>query len=429
MTIVANTTDFLGHLQQSKLLSEERFDLALEVVAELGEPDALTAAKALVKAGFLTRLHATRLLEGRTRGFFINHYRIEDILGSGGMGWVYIARDLRTGAEVALKMLCEQNENDAGLLARFQLEAAAGQRLNHHAIIRTHEVGEAAGVYGNVHYMVMDLVRGVGIDEFVALGGPILWPVACHIAQHIAAGLQHAHRLGLVHRDLKPANVLVDEKGNAHILDFGLSLASQSVLGDEYSLSMIFGQDCLGTADYIAPEQARDSFHVDRRADLYSLGATLYFMITGQVLFPNMKSRSAKINAHWNEQPRPIRELVPDVPVEVALIIERLLAKDPDQRYSTAREVALALTPFAKPKRISFNFQQILDRRAAIARQREKLYDERSKRAATASSLSVCSVDSKAVRPTQAQMETTIRKDTQLNQSNPGLKPRRKKSS
>ncbi len=426
---VANTTDFLGHLQQSKLLSEERFDLALDVVAELGELDALTAAKALVKAGFLTRLHATRLLEGRTRGFFINHYRIEDILGSGGMGWVYIARDLRTGAEVALKMLCEQNENDAGLLARFQLEADAGQRLNHHAIIRTHEVGEAVGVYGNVHYMVMDLVRGIGIDEFVAMGGPIAWPVACHIAQHIAAGLQHAHRLGLVHRDLKPANVLVDEKGNAHILDFGLSLASQSVLGDEYSLSMIFGQDCLGTADYIAPEQARDSFHVDRRADLYSLGATLYFMITGQVLFPNMKSRSAKINAHWNKLPRPIRELVPDVPVEVALIIERLLAKDPEQRYSTAREVALVLKPFAKPKRISFNFQQILDRRAAIARQREKLYDERSKRAATASSLSVCSVDSKAVRPTQAQMETTIRKDTQLNQSNPGLKPPRKKNS
>ncbi len=427
MAIVANTTDFLGHLQQSKLLSEERFDAALDVVAELGEPDSLTAAKALVKAGFLTRLHATRLLEGRTRGFFINHYRIEDVLGSGGMGWVYIARDLQTGKEIALKMLCEQNENDAGLLARFQLEAEAGQKLNHHAIIRTHEVGEAVGMYGKVHYMVMDLVRGVGIDEFVSMGGPIEWPMACHIALHITAGLQHAHRLGLVHRDLKPANVLVDEKGNAHILDFGLSLASQSVLGDEYSLSMIFGQDCLGTADYIAPEQARDSFQVDRRADLYSLGATLYFMLTGQVLFLDKKSRSAKLEAHWNEQPRPIRQLVPDVPVEVALIIERLLAKDPAQRYATARDVASALQPFAKSKRVNFNFQQVLDRRAAIARQREKIYDERSKRAANASSLSVCSVDSKAVRPTQAQMETTIRKDTEVNKSNPGSKPPRKR--
>lgn len=427
MKTVANTTDFLGHLQQSKLLSEERFDAALDVVAELGEPDAMTAAKALVKAGLITRLHATRLLEGRTRGFFINHYRIEDVLGSGGMGWVYIARDLRTGKEVALKMLCEQSENDAGLLTRFQLEADAGQRLNHHAIIRTHDVGTATGVYGNVHYMVMDLVRGVGIDEFVSLGGPIEWPVACHIASHIAAGLQHAHRQGLVHRDMKPANVLVDEKGNAHILDFGLSLASKSVLGDEYSLSMIFGQDCLGTADYIAPEQARDSFQVDRRADLYSLGATMYFMLTGQVLFPDKKGRSAKLEAHWNEQPKPIRQLKPDVPVEVEQIVQRLLEKDPNQRYSTAREVALVLKPFAKAKRVNFDFQQILDRRASIARQREKLYDERSKRAANASSLSVCSVDSKAVRPTQAQMETTIRKDTEVNKSDPGLKPPRKR--
>jgi serine/threonine-protein kinase len=427
VAIVANTTDFLGHLQQSKLLSEERFDAALEVVAALGEPDSMTAAKALVKAGFLTRLHATRLLEGRTRGFFINHFRIEDILGSGGMGWVYIARDLKTGEEVALKMLCEQNENDAGLLARFQLEAEAGRKLKHPAIIRTHEVGEALGMYGKVHYMVMDLVRGVGIDEVVSMGGPIECPMACHIALHIAAGLQHAHRLGLVHRDLKPANVLVDENGNAHILDFGLSLASQSVLGDEYSLSMIFGQDCLGTADYIAPEQARDSFQVDRRADLYSLGATLYFMLSGQVLYPNKKSRAAKLEAHWHEPPRPIRQLAPDVPVKVERIIDRLLAKDPEQRYATARQVATDLQPFAKAKRINFNFQQVLDRRAAIARQREKLYDERSKRAATASSLSVCSVDSKAVRPTQAQMETTIRKDTEVRKNDPGLKPPRKK--
>ncbi|MFM9961037.1 MAG: serine/threonine-protein kinase [Planctomycetaceae bacterium] len=427
MTTLAKTTDFVEHLQRSKLLSAERFDSALDVVAGLGDPAPMAAAKALVKAGFLTRLHATRLLEGRTRGFFINHYRIDDVLGSGGMGWVYIARDLRTDAEVALKMLCEQNENDAGLLTRFRLEAEAGLKLNHRAIIRTHDVGTAEGVYGNVHYMVMDLVRGVGIDEFVAMGGPIAWPVACHIARHISAGLQHAHRLGLVHRDLKPANVLVDEKSDAHILDFGLSLASQSVQDDEFSLTMIFGQDCLGTADYIAPEQARDSFHVDRRADLYSLGATLHFMLAGRVLFPDKLGRAAKLEAHWNEPPQPIRQLQPNVPEEIEQIVTRLLAKDPNDRFATAREVATLLKPFAKAKRVNFDFQQILDRRAAIARQREKIYDERSKRAATASSLSVCSIDSKAVRPSQAQMETTIRKDTEVNHSEPELKLPRKK--
>ena len=414
MTILANSTEFFEHLQQSKLLTDAQFDSALETLGELCESDAMTIAKALVKRGILTRLQAQRLLEGRTRGFFINRYRIDEVLGSGGMGWAYIARDQNSGEEVALKMLCEQNSEDAGLVTRFRLEAEAGQRLNHPAIIRTREIGKSVGLYGQVHYMVMDLVRGVGIDEFVALGGPIAWPVVCHIAQHVAAGLQHAHRNGLVHRDLKPSNVLVDEFSNAHILDFGLSVASQSVLDDEYSLAMIFGQDCLGTADYIAPEQARDSFQVDRRADLYSLGATMYFMLTGKVLFPDCEKRSEKIDAHWNREPRPIGELVPGLPDGVAQIIHKLLKKDREQRFATAREVAVALTPFAEPKRVAFNFQQILDRRAAIARQRERLLDARSKRAAAATGLSVCSVDSKATRPPQAQIETVIRKDTKM---------------
>ena len=414
MKILANSTEFFEHLQQSKLLSDAQFDSALEMLGELCDSDAMTIAKALVKADILTRLQAQRLLEGRTRGFFINQYRIDEVLGSGGMGWAYIAHDQKTGEEVALKMLCEQNSEDAGLVTRFRLEAEAGQRLNHPAIIRTREIGKSAGLYGQVHYMVMDLVRGVGIDEFVSLGGPIAWPIVCHIAQHIAAGLQHAHRNGLVHRDLKPSNVLVDEFSNAHILDFGLSVASQSVHDDEYSLAMIFGQDCLGTADYIAPEQARDSFQVDRRADLYSLGATMYFMLTGKVLFPDCEKRSEKIDAHWNREPRPIGELVPGLPDGVAQIIHRLLKKDREQRFATAREVAVALAPFAEPKRITFNFQKVLDRRAVVARQRERLKDVRSKRAAAATGLSVCSVDSKATRPPQAQIETVIRKDTKM---------------
>lgn len=418
MTILANATEFFEHLQQSKLLTDKQFDSALETLGELCESDAMTVAKALVKAGILTRLQAQRLLEGRTRGFFINQYRIDEVLGSGGMGWAYIARDQKTGEEVALKMLCEQNSDDAGLVTRFRLEAEAGKRLNHHAIVHTREIGKSVGLYGQVHYMVMDLVRGVGIDEFVALGGPIAWPVACHIALHVAAGLQHAHRHGLVHRDLKPSNILVDENSNAHILDFGLSVASQSALDDEFSLAMIFGQDCLGTADYIAPEQARDSFQVDRRADLYSLGATMYFMLAGRVMFPDCEKRSEKLEAHWNREPQSIGELVPGLPQGVAQIVHKLLAKDREKRFATAREVAVALQPFAQAKRVAFNFQQILDRRYEIARQRERLQDERAKRAAAASSLSVCSVDSKATRPTQAQMETVIRKDTKLDARN-----------
>ena len=419
MSIVATSDEFLDHLLHSKLLSEAQFDQALEVLAAVEETDAATSAKTLVKSKVITRLQAQRLLEGHSRGFFISHYRIDEILGSGGMGWVYIARDLKSGEDVAMKMLCDQTEADAGLLTRFQLEAQAGLKLRHEAIVRTREIGKAAGVYGEVHFVVMDLVRGVGVDEFVAMGGPIPWAVACHIVRHAAAGLHHAHRQGLVHRDIKPGNILVDQLCHAFVLDFGLSAASRSELSHEFSLSMIFGQDCLGTADYIAPEQARDSFQVDRRADIYSLGATMYFMLCGHVMFPDCKTRPQKITAQWNVEPTPIRQLVPAVPEEVAQILHRMLAKDREQRFASAREVAELLLPFARPKRIDFSFQEILDRRSLLARQRQKLLDERSNRLAKATSLSVCTVDSKTMRPIQAQSETSIQKDTQLGGDRP----------
>ncbi|MCX7418200.1 MAG: serine/threonine-protein kinase [Planctomycetia bacterium] len=414
MSMVTTSDEFLDHLLQSKLLSETQFDHALEVLAENEQTDANVSAKTLVQAKLITRLQAQRLLEGHARGFFISHYRIDEVLGSGGMGWVYIARDLETGEDVAMKMLCDQSETDAGLLTRFQLEAQAGLKLHHDSIVRTREIGKAAGVYGQVHFVVMDLVRGVGVDEFVAMVGSIPWQVSCHIVRHVAAGLHHAHRQGLVHRDIKPGNILVNQQCNAYVLDFGLSAASRSELGDEFSLSMIFGQDCLGTADYIAPEQARDSFQADRRADIYSLGATMYFMLCGHPLFPDCKTRPQKINAQWNIEPTPIRQLVPAVPEEVAQIVHRMLAKDREQRFSTAREVAELLLPFARPKRIDFNFQEILDRRALMARQRQKLLNEKSNRLAKATSLSVCTIDSKTMRPIQAQSETSIQKDTHL---------------
>ncbi len=414
MTTLTAASDFLDTLGRSKLLKPEVFDEVEAQVLKAGTTDAMTLAKALVKGGHITRLQATRLLDGRTRGFFINDYRIDEVLGSGGMGFVYIAHNMRTNEDVALKMLCEQNEVDVGLLTRFRLEAEAGQKLNHHAIIRTHEIGKAIGLYGDIHYMVMDLVRGVGVDELISMGGPIVWPVACHVVRHVAAGLHHAHRQGLVHRDIKPANILVDENANAKVLDFGLSVASQSVQDDEFTLAMIFGQDCLGTADYIAPEQAVDSFSVDRRADIYSLGATMYYMLCGHVMFPDKKTRAEKIDAQLNEFPPPIRDLVPNLPQEVAAIIDRMLAKKREHRFETARGVSAALAPFAKPKHISFSFQQILDRRNVLAQQRKKMLDERAKRVAAATSLSVCTLDSKTNRPAQAQIETSIHKDTEL---------------
>ena len=177
---------------------------------------------------------------------------------------------------------------------------------------------------------------------------------------------------------------------------------------------MIFGQDCLGTADYIAPEQATDSFTIDHRADIYALGATLYYMLTGGVLFGDCKTRAEKIDAQKNRTPVSIRQIAPDVPVEVERIVNRMLAKNPDDRYATAKIMCSELVKYAKPSNIRFDFQKVLDRRYTIAKQREKLLNDRAKRPAQQTSLTVCSLDSQATRTSASAIETAIRKDTEF---------------
>jgi serine/threonine protein kinase len=415
LVVAQSASQFLEMLERSRLLTAEELEAAVEKLDVCDDDSPIPTAKAFVRGGYITRLQASRLLEGQHRGFFIDHFRIDDILGSGGMGWVYSATNLETNEKVAIKMLCEQNDRDAGLLTRFKLEARAGLMLKHEAVVRTQLMGHTQGLFGDIHYMVMDYVAGIGVDEFVALlGSPINWRLACHIAYHAGAGLHHAHRKGLIHRDVKPSNILVDNIASARVLDFGLSQVSQSDRSDEFSLAMIFGQDCLGTADYIAPEQATDSFTIDHRADIYALGATLYYMLTGGVLFGDCKTRAEKIDAQKNRTPVSIRQIAPDVPVEVERIVNRMLAKNPDDRYATANIMCSELVKYAKPLNIRFDFQKVLDRRYTIAKQREKLLNDRAKRPAQQTSLTVCSLDSQATRTSASAIETAIRKDTEF---------------
>jgi serine/threonine-protein kinase len=287
--------------------------------------------------------------------------------------------------------------------------------VNHEAVVRTLLMGHTQGLFGDIHYMVMDQVEGIGVDEFVAmLGGPIKWKLACHIAYYAGAGLHHAHRKGLIHRDIKPSNILVDTAGTARVLDFGLSHVSNSDQSDEFSLAMIFGQDCLGTADYIAPEQASDSFTIDHRADVYSLGATLYYMLTGQIMFPDCKSRAEKIEAQKHRTPEGIRKLRPEVPVEVEAIVNRMLAKNPCDRFPTAKIMCSKLVKYARPSNIRFDFQKVLDRRYTIAKQREKLLAERARQLA-AQANQTNSANHSPTRTAPSAVETDIHKDTELN--------------
>jgi serine/threonine protein kinase len=411
-TTTAVATDFFKHLERSKLLSREEIVAAARELGLSPHDAPIPVAKAFVRAGLLTRFQASRVLDGRHRGFFIDNLKIEEVLGSGGMGWVYIARDLDTNEQVALKMLCQEDEKDYGLITRFKMESRASKSLNHHAVIRTRRTGQTSGLYGEIYYMVMDLMVGVGVDEFVAMGGKFTVPLACHVVQHVCAGLHHAHRMGMVHRDIKPGNILIDHVSNARILDFGLSLSSNSEEDDEFSLAMIFGHDCLGTADYISPEQARDSFRVDRRADIYSVGATMYYMLTGQVMFPQCVTRAEKVDAQRKMRPRPIRELCPDCPSNLVAIINTMLAKNVEQRFKSARAICKLMTPFAKPSKIRFDFKSLLDRRYSIALQRQKLQDEK-KRAMKQDSPSAPFVQGRHT-VNQAAVDTSIRKDTHV---------------
>jgi serine/threonine protein kinase len=334
------------------------------------DPVAKDMARAFVRDGLLTRFQAERLLEGRYRGFFIDHYKVLEILGAGGMSCLYLAEDLENGQQVALKVLSDLHKDDAAMLTRLKIEARAGSRLRHPGIIRTFGVHRTDDVFGEAWYLVMEYVEGINLEELINLQGPIPVAQACDFVWQAAAALEHAHTAGLVHRDVKPGNVLVDHSGTARILDFGLALLDgDEAKADEFSLAMIFGHSCLGTADYIAPEQSRDSYAVDRRADIYGLGCTLYVALCGKLPYP-VASSSQKLEGHRLHAPPPLREMAPAVPVELAAVVEKMMAKRPEDRYQSMAEVSAAVAPFCRRQPAEFDFPKVLAWRAKDARRR-----------------------------------------------------------
>eukprot|EP00913_Durusdinium_trenchii_P035230 g32960.t1 len=361
----AVTEDLLTLLQQSELLSAD--ELA-KVQREHGqselEPRAL--AKTLVAQGYLTRFQAERLLDGRYRGFFIDRYKLLEVLGVGGMGYVYIAHDREQGRKVALKVLTDVNEVDSGMLTRLELEARAGMMLDHPNIVRTSRLEHS----GAKCFVEMEYVRSINLHEMIALAGPIGWRQACDLMMQAAAGLHHAHKKGLIHRDVKPANFLIDSNGHLKVLDFGLALAKDRP-DDEFSLAMIFGHECLGTADFIAPEQIANSMEADARSDIYGLGCTFYSALTGKVPFP-YPTNARKLEAQKTEEPRPMTDIIAGLPDDVVAIVGKMMAKDPADRFQTAAEVGRALKPLAKRRPLQFSMNEMLTMRADHARQKRQ---------------------------------------------------------
>jgi len=364
MQAPATAGEFFQLLEKSGLLNNEQIRRVQHALNLSATENSRTAATQLIQERILTPFQAERILEGRYRGLVIDGYRIRELLGFGGMGAVYIAESPEHEGKVAVKVLSSEHALDNGMLARLKLEALAGMKLQHPGIIHTHRLANT----GAVHYLVMDLVRGISLHEQVALHGPLPYASACDVGLQACEALQAAHAAGIIHRDLKPANFLIEADGRVRILDFGLALI-QGMSEQEFSLSMVFGHDCLGTPDFISPEQSLDSSRVDARTDLYSLGASLYVALTARVPFPD-KSNRAKLDAHRTRTPRNVCELRPEIPAGVGDVIRKLMEKDPAHRYRTAADAAAALRPFAERQPVKFDFRELITLRAKLAKAR-----------------------------------------------------------
>ncbi|HET6423062.1 MAG TPA: FHA domain-containing serine/threonine-protein kinase [Planctomycetaceae bacterium] len=350
-------------LEGSKLLTAEQLSATKQAVESASTiPSAKAVLRSLVSRQWLTAFQAERLYQGQARGFFYDHYKVVDVLGLGGMGWIYQAVDTQTGQLVALKSMRQDFQRDQGMLARFQQEANVGMRLEHPHIARTYSLGTAGGL----PYLTMELVAGPNLQELLHYEGRVPWEQACELGRQIALALEYAHRRGVIHRDVKPQNVLVDPEGQVRLLDFGLSMFQEGETGAEFSFAMIFGHESVGTWDFAAPEQIRDSLAADARSDIYSLGGTLFAIMTGFSPWDG-HDRATVVQT---KQLRSVREFVPDIPAAVEEIIARMVAPNPEDRFATAAEAAAALAKWAKPAPIKFDFPQVL-------RDRKKLADQK----------------------------------------------------
>jgi WD40 repeat protein/serine/threonine protein kinase len=266
-------------------------------------------------------------------------YRVLSLLGAGGMGAVYKAEHRLMERTVALKVMTRAFVASEATVDRFRREVKAAARLSHPNIVAAYDAEQA----GDVHFLVMEYVEGTDLARWLAARGPLPVEEACEYARQCATGLRHAHEHGMIHRDIKPHNLMRTPGGTIKILDFGLA----RLAAEAGTAGGVTGQGILlGTVDYLAPEQADDARQADIRSDIYSLGCTLYHLLSGRPPFPK-GTVVQKIMAHTEREPSSLRELRPDLPPGVARLVQRMMAKSPDDRYQTPDEVCDALAPFA----------------------------------------------------------------------------------
>jgi serine/threonine-protein kinase len=303
--------------------------------------DPRTFSDVLVRDGLLTEYQAAQALDGRAASLVMGEYLILDRLGAGGMGQVFKAQHRRMERLVALKLIAPIALKDQAAVRRFRREVKAAAKLLHPNIVTAFDAGESAGV----KFLVMELVDGCDLSTLVKQHGPLPVKQAVSCTMQAACALAHAHAKGIVHRDIKPANLLLDSEGTVKVLDMGLARLDQT--SDDGSDDGLTGTgNIMGTVDYMAPEQALDTRRADARADIYSLGCTLYYLLTGKKMY-EAETAMKKLMAHQQQPIPPLVAARDEVPAALDEVFRKMVTKRPDDRYQSADELLAALRAVA----------------------------------------------------------------------------------
>jgi serine/threonine protein kinase len=349
----ANLVDVL---RQCQLLTSAQLDeLARDLLKRFPQPRAL--AQELLQRGWLTALQINLVFQGRTRELTLGPYLFLERLGEGGVGQVFKARHQHMQRLVALKIIRKELITDQEIVGRFYREIHAVSQLVHPNVILAYD----AGPCGQTHFFAMEYVEGVDFGKLIKKSGRLPVDQACDYVRQAALGLAHIHERGLVHRDIKPTNLLVTALatptelkasavrpsgppplpwGLVKLLDLGLARLADPINGAAPGSPLTLAGGALrGTADYLAPEQAIDFHKADIRSDIYSLGCTFYFLLTGQPPFEG-GTLAQKLMKHQREEPKLVDLLRPEVPRKVALVLQKMVAKKPEDRYQEPAEIA-----------------------------------------------------------------------------------------
>lgn len=331
-----NTSDLLALIQRERVISPERLAEYLRDRPIAGLPSLPNeAARRLVKDGLLSEFQAQLLLLGHSNGLTLGRYKLLDLIGRGGMSSVFLADDTRLNRQVAVKVFT-MDDDMAALKKRFEREARAVAAIDHPNVVRAFDFGED----GSLHYIVMEYVAGVDLHRLVKGSGPMPVELACHYGRQAALGLQAVHAAGLVHRDIKPGNFLATNQGDLKLCDLGI--VRYMTRDQEPITDLHVAGSFLGTPQFLAPEQLENSHTADHRADIYGLGATVYYLLTAKP--PRRKLLNGSSNVLT--PPTPIARRRPDLPKALAKFLDRTLADDPATRPDSAAAFARFLESF-----------------------------------------------------------------------------------